>query len=610
MARDNGKTRVSAGTAFFRALAAFLVLVFWPAASYAGSFSSILAVTLPTAVLTGTKAQADAATIGPQTMQLDTNNIFAASPKIRVVLTVEGANFLTSSSPTLGGATCTSTSVLLTTIIFDGCTPTGTGKAFPISGVSYTGASALSAVGAQVNLGGAVYASGTNIQLESISSTAVLTNTSSATFNVSVPATLTASRSSTLNVTVTRSGTTTGTASVTYATQNGTATAGTDYTAASGTLAFAADATTATIPIPILNYVSQAGTSTFTLTISNPSTGGAITTASTTVTIEALVTRQVTTTTAGTGNGTVSPSNPTVNNGSTVTLTATPATGSVFAGWSGACSGGSATCQLTVTANVTATATFNRSNTFLRQAAVFSSSQAASQSFLRFYNAGTAAGTVTVTLSDYVSGQTLTQWTSPSIAPGTAPQYAISTLEAGITGTKPAFYSVKMQSQFAGTFQHVLWKSSDGTLTNLSTCDSGITAIPTRMTNVHSSLLGTAGYPSSIVVYNTGSSASAVALTVSDAATGTSLGTYNIASIPAEGQQVLTMSSIESSLRITPSASVPHYIVSVQGQFTGYLAHLLTNNKVGITTDMSTVCSFVGATGTQTTPPTSPSGAS
>jgi phospholipase C len=45
-------------------------------------------------------------------------------------------------------------------------------------------------------------------------------------------------------------------------------------------------------------------------------------------------------------------------NGTSVTLTATPATGSAFAGWSGACTG-AATCVVDLTAAATATATFN-----------------------------------------------------------------------------------------------------------------------------------------------------------------------------------------------------------------------------------------------------------
>ncbi len=45
--------------------------------------------------------------------------------------------------------------------------------------------------------------------------------------------------------------------------------------------------------------------------------------------------------------------------GSAVTLTATPAAGSTFAGWSGACTGG-ASCSLTVDADTVVTATFNK----------------------------------------------------------------------------------------------------------------------------------------------------------------------------------------------------------------------------------------------------------
>ncbi|HXY39528.1 MAG TPA: hypothetical protein VEQ10_07660, partial [Vicinamibacteria bacterium] len=71
---------------------------------------------------------------------------------------------------------------------------------------------------------------------------------------------------------------------------------------------------------------------------------------------------------AGTGSGTVSSSPSGISCGSTcsasyssgtvVTLTATPGSGSTFAGWSGACSG-SGSCSVTMSGNVSATATFN-----------------------------------------------------------------------------------------------------------------------------------------------------------------------------------------------------------------------------------------------------------
>jgi uncharacterized repeat protein (TIGR02543 family) len=72
----------------------------------------------------------------------------------------------------------------------------------------------------------------------------------------------------------------------------------------------------------------------------------------------------------GTGNGTVT-SNPagincgadcteTYNGNTVVALTATPAAGSSFAGWSGDCSGTNPTTSVTMNANKTCTATFNK----------------------------------------------------------------------------------------------------------------------------------------------------------------------------------------------------------------------------------------------------------
>ncbi len=72
---------------------------------------------------------------------------------------------------------------------------------------------------------------------------------------------------------------------------------------------------------------------------------------------------------AGTGTGTVTSSPAGLScgmiceaelaEGSLLTLTATPAVGSTFAGWSGGGCTGTGVCALTMTANTTVTATFN-----------------------------------------------------------------------------------------------------------------------------------------------------------------------------------------------------------------------------------------------------------
>ena len=69
--------------------------------------------------------------------------------------------------------------------------------------------------------------------------------------------------------------------------------------------------------------------------------------------------------TAGSG-GTVSQKSSFQNAGGSVTLTATPATGYIFAGWSGACSG-TGTCQVTMTGPESVTAQFSPNGISLRR---------------------------------------------------------------------------------------------------------------------------------------------------------------------------------------------------------------------------------------------------
>src|SRR6202012_5739284 len=66
-----------------------------------------------------------------------------------------------------------------------------------------------------------------------------------------------------------------------------------------------------------------------------------------------------------------------------------------------------------------------------RAGAIFSTAQTASQSFLRFFNTSTASGTVSVTLKDYGTGNTLGTWTSPAIRPLSEQQFDIGTVETG-----------------------------------------------------------------------------------------------------------------------------------------------------------------------------------
>lgn len=122
-------------------------------------------------------------------------------------------------------------------------------------------------------------------------------------------------------------------------------------------------AVTWTSSAPTIASVNSAGVVTGvaagTATITATTVDGGFT-ASSTITVSNVVTPQYTVTTAVSGSGTValSPTGGTYTAGTVVTVTATPANGFVFSGWSGGLTGTTNPASLTVNANVTVTATF------------------------------------------------------------------------------------------------------------------------------------------------------------------------------------------------------------------------------------------------------------
>ena len=215
----------------------------------------------------------------------------------------------------------------------------------------------------------------------------------------------------------------------------------------------------------------------------------------------------------------------------------------------------------------------------------------AAQSYFRFFNTGTAAGTVNVTLAGAATGAALGQWTSPAIAPGASRQFALSEIEAAIPNPRPAAYTALIQTQIAGTVQHVLWRS-DTALVNASTCDVGVNTNPTQVANLHGPQI--AGYPSALVVTNTGTAAASATLGLYDAATGLRRGVYATAPIPVGAQLTLSMATITATLAAAgqPLGDAPHYVVKVENGFTGFLQHLVTNTAAGVTTDLTAACAL------------------
>ncbi len=233
--------------------------------------------------------------------------------------------------------------------------------------------------------------------------------------------------------------------------------------------------------------------------------------------------------------------------------------------------------------------TIASSTSGLRVASVFSSTQPEMISYLRFYNAGTAGGTVDVTLADYETGTLLATWRSPVLPGGTARQFSIAEIEnnASDTFTKPLVYSLSIRPTFTGSFQNILWRKADMTLTNLSTCDAQ-QRNPNVLMNVHSSRLES-NYPSAVIIHNTSASTSTVRLGIYDAENGGQFGTFTTVLAP-NSQRIVSIPNMENASGISPAAAF-HYVIKASG-FTGYMQHLVNNRAARLIADMTETCAL------------------
>lgn len=279
------------------------------------------------------------------------------------------------------------------------------------------------------------------------------------------------------------------------------------------------------------------------------------------------------------------------------------------------------------------------SNAKLRVAGIFSSLQTAAQSVLRFHNDGDADGAVTVRV--YGSDdQPLGSWVSSTIPARAMHEIDIATLERGLTLhkkdmhtpqtlRKENFYSLSVQTDMVGFFQHILRSPSDGALSNVSTCSDAVTTPGKSVMAVHPAG-ASQGTTSAIVVTNTGASAAAVRLNFYDARDGALRGSYQTAVIPAQGLLALDVATMEAEGQIslpagndtgstdgpnfhdfedmwdddfraprpwttggtttTVAPTAAYYVIRAEEPFTGFLQHLIRDDTHGVITDMTTAC--------------------
>ena len=237
----------------------------------------------------------------------------------------------------------------------------------------------------------------------------------------------------------------------------------------------------------------------------------------------------------------------------------------------------------------------------VRRVIVFSSEHGQMQSFLRFYNSGRRSAstgaerrTVNVTLADLDTGETLAQWDSGVFGFGSDAQVPISSIEDAATHAfdKPPAYLASIRSTMRGKFAHIVRHTTDGTLTNLSSCGSSISAEAKVLFNVHASTLSE-NYPSTINVVNTGPIPIDVSLGIY-APSNYKYGEYKILSIPPDSGRMVSVDTMEKELDLVPTENELYYVVKVENDFPGFLQHLVDNRQTGALIDMTHVCTLPG----------------
>lgn len=227
-------------------------------------------------------------------------------------------------------------------------------------------------------------------------------------------------------------------------------------------------------------------------------------------------------------------------------------------------------------------------------AGVFGSNRTKAQSNIRFYNSSSGVGVVVVDVVDDLTGEIAGRFTR-SIPAGASVQFSMETIEnnaspqitpaAGDTQS----YTLHADAAFSGYVQHVLWNPEGGSLTNYSGCGNGLANSVQDIGNVHTSIIN--GYPSYLLVYNSGSTAAKPTFVVKDSRDGSSLGNFSLTSdIAPNTSSFVFVSDLVEFFGGTPDSNQFHLNLEMQSSFTGFAQHIVDNQTGGVLTNMTAKC--------------------
>lgn len=206
----------------------------------------------------------------------------------------------------------------------------------------------------------------------------------------------------------------------------------------------------------------------------------------------------------------------------------------------------------------------------------------------RFFNAGRTAGTVTATIYDAAAGTSLGVWTSTSIPALGAIEVSAATIAASATPAltatqRAAALNIAVTATFRGTAQQITRTAS--AVVNQSDCGAGGNTLG------YVEGPGFTGVTGAVRIVNASAAAGTITLSLRDAATGTELGKWTSASVPAHGAMTMTSAAIAAaSTPVVPASTAALNVVPTTATARLEIEHLATATASTTVSNLSAAC--------------------